>query len=763
MPHASLKLIPGVDQNRTPALNEAAISESDLIRFVPDRNGTALPQKLGGWTKFLNIPATAPVRALHAWADTNSNSFLAIGAENGVFTSEDAGSAIDRSPQRYVANPVVSIDTVSGSSVITVNDNDAYITSYDAMYIMTPISVGGLILSGFYETTILGPDAYTINSTNILGTSLPATATVTAGGIVPKFDTISGNINVTVTLPNHGLVAGSTFSILVPTSIAGLNLYGNYVVQKSPVPTANTFVIPAAYAATSTASVFMNNGKAQIIYYVGQQAIPPPAGYGDGLYGLGDFGTGVAFVGGREYIPTSITMVGTVATATVPTDVYLTPGSVITITGTTPAGYNGTWTVTSATAGVSSSTFTFSLPSTLGPQTVAGVIKVNTWGFTSTTDWSLDNWGEYMVASPHMGEIFYWNPAGGAGRCEVMPNAPTVNEGMFISMPERQVIAYGSTFTGIQDPLLVRWCDVGNFASWVGTVTNQAGSYRIPKGSMIVGGLQGPQQSLLWTDIALWSMQYISQPFIYSFNEIGTGCGLVGRKAAATMSGVVYWMSQSQFFRLSNGGPEPIQCPVWDVIFQDIDTTKWQNVRCAPNSRFGEVSWFYPTIGSGGIPTKYVKYNTFTGQWDFGTLGRTAWIDQSVFGPPIGAGDNLYIYQHETSKDADGVAMNSSFTTGYFALAEGDEKTFLDQLWPDMKWGYYNGVQDADVSITFYTTDYPGRTPTVHGPYTVTQATDYITPRIRARLIAIKVSSSDIGSFWRLGNIRYRVQQDGKF
>jgi hypothetical protein len=507
----------------------------------------------------------------------------------------------------------------------------------------------------------------------------------------------------------------------------------------------------------------MNGGAAQIVYYIGQQAIPPPAGFGDGLYGLGDFGFGVAFTGGRQYIPTAISTVGTVATATIPANVYVTPGSIITIAATTPSGYNGTWVVTSATAGTSSSTFTFSVPSTLGPQTVAGTIKVNTWGFTSATDWSLDNWGEYMVACPHMGEIFYWNPTGGSARCEIMPNAPTVNEGMFISMPERQVIAYGSTFTGIQDPLLVRWCDVGNFSSWVGTVTNQAGSYRIPKGSMIVGGLQGPQQSLLWTDIALWSMQYISQPYIYSFNEIGTGCGLVGRKAAATMSGIVYWMSQSQFFRLSGGGPEPIQCPVWDVIFQDIDTTKWQNVRCAPNSRFGEVSWFYPTIGSGGIPTKYVKYNTFTGQWDFGTLGRTAWIDQSVFGPPIGAGDNLYIYQHETSKDADGVAMNSSFTTGYFALAEGDEKTFLDQLWPDMKWGYYNGVQDADVSITFYTTDYPGRTPTVHGPYTVTQATDYITPRIRARLIAIKVSSSDIGSFWRLGNIRYRVQQDGKF
>ena len=763
MPHASLKLIPGVDQNRTPALNEAAISESNLIRFVPDRNGTALPQKLGGWTRFLSTPATATVRALHAWADTNSNSFLAVGAEDGVFVSESAGALFNRSPMYYTANPVVDVDTVNGSPDVTITDTASYVTSYDAIYIVTPISVGGLILSGYYKTTLLGPNAYEITASNILGAKMNATSTVTAGGVVPKFDTSLDDINVTVTLPNHGLVAGSTFSILVETIVGGLTLYGNYIVQGTPVPTANTFVIAAPYAATSAASAFMNGGKAQIIYYIGQQAIPPPAGFGDGFYGEGDFGTGVAFKGGRQYVPTSISTVGTVATVTVAANIYLTPGSIITIGATTPSGYNGTWVVTSATAGTSSSTFTFTVPSTLGPQTVAGTLKVNTWGFIGTTDWSLDNWGEYLVACRHMGSIQYWNPAGGSSRCEIMPNSPIVNEGMFISMPERQVIAYGSTFNGIQDPLLVRWCDVGNFSSWVGTVTNQAGSYRIPKGSMIVGGLQGPQQSLLWTDVALWSMQYISQPFIYSFNEIGTGCGLVGRKAAATMSGVVYWMSQSQFFRLSSGGPEPIQCPVWDVIFQDIDTAYWQNVRCAPNSRFGEVSWYYPTIGSGGVPTKYVKYNTFTNQWDFGTLGRTAWIDQSVFGPPIGAGDNLYIYQHETSKDADGIAMNSSFTTGYFALADGDEKTFLDQLWPDMKWGYYNGVQDADVSITFYTTDYPGRTPAVHGPYTVTQATDYITPRIRARLIAIKVSSNDVGSFWRLGNIRYRVQQDGKF
>jgi hypothetical protein len=134
-----------------------------------------------------------------------------------------------------------------------------------------------------------------------------------------------------------------------------------------------------------------------------------------------------------------------------------------------------------------------------------------------------------------------------------------------------------------------------------------------------------------------------------------------------------------------------------------------------------------------------------------------------VFGPPIGADAAGYIYQHETSPDADGQPMNSSFQTGYFVLQEADLKSFIDQVWPDMKWGYFNGVQSANVQLTFYVTDYPGQAPLTYGPYTLTQAVKYITPRFRGRLVSIKLESNDIGSFWRIGNIRYRFQPDGKY
>ena len=840
MPHANLKLIPGVDQNRTAALNESAIWESNLIRFVPDRQGQGLPQKLGGWTQFISTRTWDTVRALHAWADTNNNNYLAVGAENSLFSSDVPTQAVRITPQYYTANIAVSVSTTSGSADVTISDTGSNITALDSVYISTPISVGGIILSGYYNTKAVGANSYIVTAKNIIGVLTPATntlsvttiattgttpnfvatvvhtagytvpvgATVTftgagsfagpytvassssgtftfstgstnlgsassgtfvasslTGGAVPTFtSTISpSNPSITVTLANHGYSVGSTFAALATTTVGGSVIYGNYLVTS--VISSSQFTILAANAPTSAVTVSMNGGNAQIIYFLGNTATATPTGYGSGGYGAGGYGTGVAYTGtGRVYTGAGIVGNGTTATVTLGTNVYVTPGSIVSVTST---HFTGTYTVLTATTG---GTFTFA--STAVFTDSGATIAVTTWGFqmpvSTDKDWSLDNWGEYLIASPLGGEIFYWNPADANGHAVVVPNAPLINEGCFVAMPERQIVAYGSTFTGFQDPLLVRWCDIGNFTSWVGTVTNQAGSYRIPKGSRIAGAMQGPQQGLIWTDLGLWAMQYINLPLVYSFNEIASGCGLIGRKAMGTLAGTVYWMSQSQFFRLSGNGVEPITCPVWDVIFQDIDASQLEKVRCAPNSRFGEITWYYPILnedGSAGdgIPKKYVKYNAILGQWDFGTRTRTAWIDQSIFGPPIGAGGDLTIYQHETSNDANGAAINASFKTGYFAIQDGDLKTFVDQVWPDMKWGLYNATnQGATVTITFYTADYPGDTPKTYS-YTVTQGTQFVTPRLRARLVAIKIESNDLGSFWRVGNIRYRYQPDGKF
>lgn len=688
MPHASFKLLPGVDQNKTPALNEAAISNSQLIRFIPDRTLGGLVQKLGGWTKFFPDTIGSIVRCLWAWEDTNSNSYLAVGAEGIAAGGGQAlevinsGVETDITPQKVTSDVAVDFSTTSGSSTVTIIDANFTVDRYDVVDIQTQVSVGGLVLFGQYQVTPIGSTSYSIEARDKLGDPALATSTVSNGGAVPQYDTTSGSNTVDVTLADHGYVAGDTFTALVATSVGGITVYGNYIV--TDVASSSVFSIAVSSQASSTATADENAGDAHFVYLNGVGPLASGTGYGVGGYGVGGYGSGSA------------------------------------------------------------------------PDPDLGT-PIN------AVDWTLDNWGEILIACPYGGPIYYWSPAGGTEIALAIANAPSVNEGMFVAMPQRQIIAWGSTFTGIIDPLLIRWCDVNNYDSWIPLITNQAGSYRIPKGSRIVQCIQGPQQGLIWTDLGVWAMQYAGPPYVYQFNEIGNGCGLIGRKAAGSMNGVIYWMGQSQFFRLAGGGVEPIRCPVWDVIFQDLDTANLDKIRIAPNSRFGEITWYYPTNSNGGEVSHYVKYNVILNEWDYGELGRTAWINESVLGPPIGAAPNQYIYQHETSTDADGSPMVSSFQTGYFVMTEADVKMFIDQIWPDMKWGYYGGVQDANIKLTFYVTDYPGETPLAYGPYTLTQSVKFITPRFRGRLVSIKIESEDIGTFWRLGNIRYRFQQDGKF
>jgi len=691
MPHGAVRLADGVNVNRTPTLNEVALSASQLIRYQWDTSGLVLAQKLGGWTRFYPQTLPAPVRALAAWEDINDVPHLAYGTQNitssaqlGVITN---GVNQNITPTSTTDDPPPAASTTEGSPVVTVTDAiTTGITSFDSVYIETHIAVGGLILYGLYACTELGATSYQITVTDILGNPLPAPATSSAA-VVAHFATTSGSNVVTVVLPNHGYGVGSTYPVLVQTTIGGVTLFGNYLVDT--VIDTNTFTILAAQQATATTSGYINGGNAQFIYSFGLGAVPPGTGYGIGGYGLGGYGTGTAI---------------------------------------TPA---------------------------VGTPIAA-------------TDWTLGNFGEVLIACPINGTLFqplyFWDPLAGEPIATVIDGAPPLNDGFFIAMPQRQIVVWGTTETGIQDPLLVRWCDVNNFNQWHDLVINQAGQFRLTTGSKIVGGIQGPQQGLLWTDIGLWSMNYLGPPFVYGFNEVGTGCGLISRKAAASLNGVVFWMGPTQFYALNSEGVVPIPCPLWDVIFQDLDTTNLSKIRVAVNSRFNEIEWFYPTLSSGGEVNAYVKYNAAIGFWDYGLLARSAWVDQNVLGPPIGADPNaLLLYQHETSNDADGQAMLPSLQTGYFALAEGDFKTFVDQVWPDMRWGDFGGAQSATVKLTFYATDYPGDPPTVFGPYSLTQATQYISPRIRTRLLSIGLSSDDLGSFWRIGLPRYRYQPDGRY
>ena len=747
MPHATIRLKPGVETNNTPVLNEAAYSSSQLIRFLQERNGLGLAQKLGGWVNYYRSAISSKIRALKGWSDLNAVNHLGIGAESSlnVLTS---GNLIDITPETTTTNTAPVFVTTSGSNVVTITDSNApALSTFDYVNFVTPVAVGGLTLYGPYALQSVASTTYTIfasttatlsantstntvagsfvvgktyqivsvgttdftligASANTVGVIFNATGVGTGTGTaklvgVYAFQTTSSSSIVTGYFDNHGYSVGSAFDIGVPITLAGITLSGLYTVISTP--TSNTFTFAASTLATSSVGpTAINSGNAQSVYYIGVGPQALPTGFGVGGYGVGGFGVGVG-----------ITQPGTPITA---------------------------------------------------------------------TDWTLDNFGSYLVACPAGGAIYYYDPNGQLQNAQyVGGNAPLVSSGIFVAMPERQIIAYGSSFTLQADPLLVRWCDVGDFTTWNATATNQAGSFRIPTGSKIVAGIQGPQQGLLWTDLDLWAMQYVGTPLVYGFNKIGSNCGAISRHCVGQLGNNIYWMSQKQFFVMMGSGPQAINCPIFDVIFQNINSAYLYKVCCGVNSQFNEITWYYPSASSTENDS-YVKYNVTVDQWDFGTLGRTAWIDQSVLGPPIGAGSDNWIYQHEVGNDAvyngQTTGMQSSFSTGYFQLNEADNLVFIDQIWPDMKWGTYSGNQNATVYLTINYTNYA--TDTATSPATsyysgspsnqvtsitfpMTQSTEYISCRIRARFMSFSLSSNDTGTFWRLGGVKYRYQPDGRF
>ena len=381
----------------------------------------------------------------------------------------------------------------------------------------------------------------------------------------------------------------------------------------------------------------------------------------------------------------------------------------------------------------------------------------------TATDWSLANWGEILLAVPSGGPVYSWSANSGFQNASVVATAPFFNGGCFVSQPQQILVLWGSTqSTGVHDPLVVRWSDALDYTNYTVSSQTWAGSFHIPTGSVIKGGIQSAQQGIIWTDIECWVMQNVGQPLVFGFNRVGSSCGLVGQHAMGVLDGNVYWMGFNNFFVLSDTGVQPVPCPIWNFVFQNIDTANLSKVRCAVNGLFKEVAWFFPALNGTGENTLYAKYNAQEQEWDYGSLGRSAWIDVTVLGNPIASDTTGVIWQHDVGYNAGTAVLDSSFQTGYWSITEGEDLAFVDWILPDMTFNTYGGAMSASVQITFYSTNYTGDTPVAYGPYTFTSATEFINTRIRGRFMSIKIESSDLSSFWRIGRIRYRYALDGR-
>jgi hypothetical protein len=717
MPLQKLQLRPGVNRESTSLANEGTWFEMDKVRF---RSG--YPEKIGGWVK-----------------DTGS---------------QDSGLAPPTGSYWGVCRSLWNWVTLAG---------------YNLMGLGTSLK--------YYIQQSAGGDFYDI-------TPIRYTSTVAANA----FTTTNGSTTVIVNDANHGAINGDFVTI---SGVAG-------AVNGIPASALNqefriTYIDSLTYSITvaSPATSSGTTGAATFAYQIsiGQDIFTSLTGWGAGGWGgVGAITAMTTLNGALNNSATTITVVSTTGFAA--SGAIGINGEYITYSGKTATTFTG------CTRGVGSTAVAHN-----SGDVVNQYSNATGWGQGSTSGavgvqmrlWSQSNYGQDLIINPRGGGLYLWavnaNPliydrAGllsstSAGIYQTDTDCPSVSNMVAVSDASRFVIAFGCNDYGsaTQDPLLIRWSDQEDYATWSPAATNQAGSYRLSTGSSIVAHQQTRQEILVWTDAAIYSMQYLGPPYIWGFQILGYNISIAGPNAVATASNITYWMGLDKFYMYS-GRVETLYCPLRQYIFGDINLQQQYQFVAGTNEGYNEIWWFYCSANSTVID-RYVIYNHLERIWSYGNLSRTAWLDTPLRDYPSAAGYDGQLIYHENGVD-DGSTNPPSPISSYiqsadFNIGDGNNYGFAWRMIPDITFdGSY--VNNPQVTFTLRPRYNPGanysaaNTPTVTSTqnyqaqrnYTVQQFTQIVYTRIRGRQMAFKVSSDGLGVNWQLGVPAIDVRADGR-
>ena len=398
--------------------------------------------------------------------------------------------------------------------------------------------------------------------------------------------------------------------------------------------------------------------------------------------------------------------------------------------------------------------------------------------------WTHDNFGEDLIINPRAGSIFRWDATNGlTTRAVELQNisganlVPTRCLQVLTSDVDRHLIvlgadplnANGTARTGAIDPLLIAFSDQENLLEFEAKATNTAGSIRISSGSLIVGALKARQETLIWTDVSMHSLQFIGAPFTFGVNLISESVGLIGPKAAINADNGAYWMAADGFY-FYNGSVQRLPCSVLNHVYDDMNLNEVYKNFAFTNREFNEVGWFYCSSSS-TEPDKYVVFNYLEQVWSIGELARSSWIDRGIFQYPMAIGkdnNSFYLYDHENGNDADGSPMDNVFIeSGDFDLEDGDKFISVREIIPDIRFTGSNG--NAALNVVLKTRDFPNDTPTTKVTSSITNTTKKIDTRARARQAIYRIESDDDndvsvrnGMEFRLGATRFNFREDGR-
>jgi hypothetical protein len=373
-----------------------------------------------------------------------------------------------------------------------------------------------------------------------------------------------------------------------------------------------------------------------------------------------------------------------------------------------------------------------------------GVARPDTGSLTPATTWSLDNWGENLIAcSSTDGKIYEWDLGFETPNLAVaITNAPTSNQSILVT-DERFLFALGAG----GNPRKIQWSDQEDNATWTPSTLNQAGDFELTSVGTLQCGKRFRGTALLFTDVDVHVATYIGPPYVYSFERAGTGCGVISKQSVGVNDNAAIWMSSSGFW-FYDGFVKPLPCDVSDYVYSNINISQSSKVYCVHNSRFGEMWWFYPSATSNEIDS-YVTYNYRENHWSIGSISRSAGTDAGVFGNPIMVSPNGFVYEHEVGFDYEGAKPYAE--SGPIEIATGDRVVSVNEMVPDEN-------TQGDVQARFSTRFYPNAPEFNFGPYSMANPTPV---RVTGRQLALRIEGVTNTS-WRVGVPRLNVVLGGK-
>lgn len=728
MPLQPLKFRPGVNRESTSLANEGGWFECDKIRF---RSG--FPEKVGGWTKDmggtpseLQPPAGSfwgVARSLFNWVTLAGYNLLAIGTNLKFY--------IQNSYDGFF-NDITPIRSVSAAGATT--------------FAATPGS----------STIIVTDPGYNGQTGNFV---------IFSGAV-----SLGGNINADVLNSEFQItyIDGSSYSINSPV-----------VANASDVGDGGTAVV------------------AEYQIYTGGETYSVGVGWGAGFWGGWLLGVPDTLLdGGLNETATTVNVTSTTGFGA--SGVLLIDSELISYSGKTSTSFTG------CTRAYDQSTVSAHLSGAI----VQEATNFTGWGEAAPVSagigqqlrlWSQANFGQHLILNPRGGALYFWavdanpsifnraqelndtntNTQNGVEYWLTDSACPTVCNIVMVSDASRFVLAFGCNDYGsdTQDPLLIRWSDQEDYKTWQPSATNQAGSYRLSLGSGIVATQQSRQEILVWTDFALYSMQYLGPPYVWGVQMLADNVTIAGQNAIASANNVTYWMGTDKFYAYS-GRVETLPCTLRQYVFGDINLSQRFQFFAGTNEGFNEIWWFYCSANSQTID-RYVIYNHLERVWYYGNLARTTWLDNNLRGHPMATGYNGQLIYHESGVD-DGTTnppspINAYIQSADFDIGEGHNYGFAWRLIPDLTFDGSTGNQPqanfimmprknpganystADVTDVVSTQSY-----TVQKSYLVQQFTQIVYVRVRGRQMAFRVESNTLGTHWQLGVPKIDLRPDGQ-